>query len=80
MSGIDGLKFRQSLNFEFNQNIRFVDIRYAHNKIKINNCKLKYKNVYLKNSARRPYIRTSRKRKYELAHANAVKSLGNLEM
>ena len=72
MSGIDGLKFRQSLNFEFNQNIRYVDIKYAHNQIAINNCKLKYANSYVKSGDL--IHKLGEKINYELAHANAVKS------
>jgi cytochrome c-type biogenesis protein CcmH/NrfG len=66
VSGINGLKFGEVLNFELTQNIVSIIIKYAATEKKIQRCRLYFAETL------RPELRA--RQAYELAHAEAVKS------
>jgi hypothetical protein len=67
VSGINGLKFGKALNFEFTQDINYVKLTYTDFNMEIvQECRLKF--------GRGVDFRLSRKQRYEIAHAEAVRS------
>ena len=66
VSGINGLKFGEVLDFEFTQNMQYADIKYNAGKKKVTICQLDISSQL--------QTELKARRTYELAHAEAVKS------
>jgi len=69
VSGINGLKFGKTFNFEFTQDINLVQIKYAAKEKKNRSCQLIFRKILL--------TQLRERQSYELAHVEAVKLARN---